>query len=69
MGSRPGWSTRSTRSAADAHAHRITLELIDGTTQSIKVAKHIDLTQFGLGDSVRIQVTDAVFIDFEKARK
>ena len=52
--------------AIDAHAHSITLELIDGTTQSIKVAKHIDLTQFGLGDSVRVQVTDAVFINFEK---
>jgi hypothetical protein len=55
--------------AIDAHAHSITLELIDGTTQSIKVGKHIDLTQFGLGDSVRVQVTDAVFIDFEKVRK
>ena len=72
-GEKPAISAVSSREvtadivAIDAHAHSITLELIDGTTQSIKVAKHIDLTQFGLGDSVRVQVTDAVFIDFEKA--
>jgi hypothetical protein len=52
--------------AIDAHAHRITIELIDGTTQSIKVGKHIDLSQFGLGDSVRVQVTETVLIDFMK---
>jgi hypothetical protein len=55
--------------AIDAHEHSVTLELIDGTTQSFKVAKRIDLSQIRLGDSVRVQVTDAIFIDFEKPKK
>ena len=52
--------------AIDAHSHSVTLEFIDGSVQSFKVGKHIDLSTVSLDDSVRIQVTDAIAIDFHK---
>jgi hypothetical protein len=52
--------------AIDAHSHRLTLRFLDGTTQSFKVAKHIDLSKVSLRDSVRIRVSEAVMIDFRK---
>jgi hypothetical protein len=46
----------------DGGDHELTLEWVDGSTDPIKVSKKIDLSQLSLGDSVRIQVTDAVAI-------
>ena len=71
LGDKPAISVASSREvtgdiiAIDAHAHRVTLELIDGSTFSAKVGKHIDLTTIALDDSVRIQITDAVLIAVE----
>lgn len=48
--------------AIDGHEHTVTLELPDGTMKEIKVAKHRDLTQVALGDSVRITLTQAVAV-------
>jgi hypothetical protein len=68
VGAKPGVAIVSSREVTadiigiDLHAHRVTLEFIDGSTQSVKVGKHIDLTKVALDDSVRIQITDAVAI-------
>jgi hypothetical protein len=48
--------------AIDGHDHTVVLQFLDGSTQEIQVAKHRDLSQVGLGDSVRIQLTEAVAI-------
>ncbi len=53
----------------DAHSHQVTLQFVDGTTEAIKVGKHIDLSTVALGDSVRIQVTEAVVIAVVKPTK
>jgi hypothetical protein len=68
VGAKPGVAIVSSREVTadiigiDLHAHRVGLEFIDGSTQSVKVGKHIDLTKVALDDSVRIQITDAVAI-------
>jgi hypothetical protein len=54
--------------AIDAHSHSVTLEFIDGSMRSVKVGKHIDLSEISLDDSVRVQITDAVAIDFQKKK-
>jgi hypothetical protein len=49
--------------AIDGHSH---LELPDGSQQTVKAAKHIDLTEVALGDSVLIRITEAVAINVTK---
>ena len=52
--------------AIDSHSRQVTLELPDGSSKTVKVGKHIDLTQVGLGDAVFIQITEAVAIQVVK---
>lgn len=52
--------------AIDGHARTVTLEFLDGHTQEIAVGKKRDLSKVGLGDSVRIQLTEAVAIEVVK---
>ena len=47
----------------DGHSHQVTIKFPDGSEQTVKVAKHIDLTQVALGDSVLIRITQAVAIN------
>lgn len=54
--------------AIDSHSHEVTIEYPDGSVQTVKVAKHIDLTKVALGDSVSIQITEAVAIAVVKPR-
>jgi len=51
--------------AVDTHEHSVTLALPDGTAKEIKVGKHRDLSQVGLGDSVRLTLTEAVAISVQ----
>ncbi len=48
--------------AIDGHEHTVTLEFLDGRIQEVHVGKHRDLSNVGLGDSVRVQITEAVAI-------
>ena len=48
--------------AIDSHEHTVTLEFRDGRIQEVHVGKHRDLSNVGLGDSVRVQITEAVAI-------
>jgi hypothetical protein len=50
----------------DAHEHSVTLEFMDGSVREINVSKKRDLSNVGLGDSVRVQMTDAVAIEVVK---
>jgi hypothetical protein len=54
--------------AIDSHGHHVTIEFPDGSVQTVKVGKHIDLTKVALGDSVLIQITEAVAIEVVKPR-
>jgi hypothetical protein len=51
--------------AIDTHEHSVTLALPDGTAKEIKVGKHRDLSQVGLGDSVRMTLTEAVALSVQ----
>jgi hypothetical protein len=48
--------------AIDGHEHTVTLEFADGHTSELNVGKHRDLSKVALGDSVRVQITEAVAI-------
>lgn len=67
-GERPGIvmantvETTATVVAIDGHAHTVTLRFLDGRVEEINVGKNRDLTKVGLGDSVRIQLTEAIAI-------
>jgi hypothetical protein len=52
--------------AIDSHGHKVTIELPDRSVQTVKVGKHIDLEKIALGDSVLIQLTEAVAIEVTK---
>ena len=49
--------------AIDGHEHTVTLEFMDGRIQEVHVSKNRDLSQVGLGDSVRVSVTEALALD------
>jgi hypothetical protein len=74
QGHKPGLAVVDTREITativgiDGYGHRITLELVDGTTQDIKVSRKLDLSELELGDSIRVAVTDAVAISVVKPR-
>ena len=52
--------------AIDAHDHRVTIVLPDGSARDVKVGKHIDLTNLALGDSIYIEVTEALALEVVK---
>ena len=49
--------------AIDGHDHTVTLQFPDGQIREIDVAKDRDLSNVSLGDSVRIQMTEAIAIE------
>jgi hypothetical protein len=71
-GQRPGvvmagtLETTATIVAIDGHEHTLTLQFPNGEIREVDVAKDRDLSQVGLGDSVRIQLTEAIAIEVVK---
>jgi hypothetical protein len=71
-GARPGGVMANTIEATativaiDGHEHTLTLKFLDGRVQEVDVAKHRDLSTLALGDSVRIQLTEALAIQVVK---
>lgn len=53
----------------DAKTRHVTLKFLGGESRQFKVGDHIDLTRIALGDSVRIQVTEAIGISVAKPSK
>ena len=54
--------------AIDGHARSVTLRLPDGGTKEFNVSRNRDLSQIGLGDSVFMQVTEAIAISVTRAQ-
>lgn len=54
--------------AIDGHARTVTLRLPDGRTKEFNVSRSRDLSQVGLGDSVFLQVTEAIAISVTRAQ-
>jgi hypothetical protein len=52
--------------AVDAAKNKVTFELPDGTTKTVKVAKKVDLSSVRLGDNVTVQVSEGLAITVEK---
>lgn len=52
--------------AIDGHEHTVTLQFADGSIEEVNVPKSRDLSKVGLGDSVRIQLTEALAISVVK---
>jgi len=71
-GQRPGVvmagtvETTATIVGIDGHEHTVTLQFLDGEIRELDVAKDRDLSKVALGDSVRIQFTEAVAIKVVK---
>ncbi len=55
--------------AIDSHEHSLTLEFPDGHIQEVQVGRRRDLSNVGLGDSVRIQITEAIAISVVRPEK
>jgi hypothetical protein len=51
----------------DTAKRKVTLQLPDGTSKTIKAGKDIDLSKVGVGDTVVVQVTKALAIDVQHA--
>ena len=52
--------------AVDVKRHKVTFQLADGTTKTVKAGKKVDVAILKVGDSVSIQVGQGVLITAEK---
>jgi len=52
--------------AVDAKKHKVTFQLADGTTKTVKAGKKVDVSILNVGDSVSIQVGEGLLISAEK---
>jgi hypothetical protein len=72
VGQRPGVvmagtvETMATVVGIDGHEQTLTLQFPNGEIREVDVAKDRDLSRVGLGDSMRIQYTEAVAIEVVK---
>ena len=53
--------------AVDAKKHKVTFQLGDGTTKTVKAGKKVDVSVLNVGDSVTIQVGEGLVVSAEKA--
>lgn len=52
--------------AVDVKRHKVTFQLADGTTKTVKAGKKVDVTILKVGDSVSIQVGQGLLITADK---
>jgi len=52
--------------AIDVKAHKVTLRFVDGTSKTIKVDKSVDLARVNVGDSVDVEMTEAIALSATK---
>ena len=52
--------------AIDRSKRKVTLQLPDGSSKTIKVAKGVDLSEANVGDDVVAQISEAVAIEFQE---
>jgi hypothetical protein len=53
--------------AIDAKHRKVTLSLPDGTSETVKAGKQVDLSRVKVGDTVTVQHTESLAITVEKA--
>jgi len=53
--------------AVDAKNHKVTFQLADGTTKTVKAGKKVDVSILNVGDAVSVQVGESLMISAEKA--
>ena len=53
--------------AVDAKKHKVTFQLADGTTKTVKAGKKVDVSVLNVGDTVSVQVGESLMISAEKA--
>jgi len=56
----------ATVTSVDAKARKVTLKFVDGTSDTVKVGKAIDLSKVSPGDSVTARLTEFIAIAVEK---
>jgi hypothetical protein len=56
----------ATVTAVDAKKHKVTFQLADGTSKTVKAGKKVDVTLLKVGDSVSIQVGQGLMISAAK---
>jgi hypothetical protein len=56
----------ATITAVDTKNHKITYQLPDGTTNTVKAGKHVDVSILSPGDSVTIQVGEGLMVSAER---
>jgi translation elongation factor P/translation initiation factor 5A len=56
----------ATVTAVDPKKHKVTFQLADGTTKTVKAGKKVDVTILHVGDSVSVQVGQGLLISADK---
>jgi hypothetical protein len=56
----------ATVTAVDAKARKVTLQFVDGTSDTVTVGKAVDLSKVSPGDSVTARLTESIAIAVEK---
>lgn len=56
----------ATITAVDAKARKVTLQFVDGTSDTLTVGKAVDLSKVGTGDSVTARLTESIAVAVEK---
>jgi len=73
IGAKPGGMVADTVqitakiTAIDVKHRKVTLSLPDGTSETVKAGKQVDLSRVKVGDSVTVQHTESLAITVEKA--
>jgi len=56
----------ATITAVDARARKVTLQFVDGSSDTVTVGKAVDLSKVSVGDSVTAQLTESIALAVEK---
>ena len=52
--------------AVDAKARKVTLQFVDGSSDTVTVGNAVDMSKVGVGDSVTAQLTESIALAVEK---
>ena len=56
----------ATVTAVDAKARKVTLQFVDGSSDTVTVGNAVDMSKVGVGDSVTAQLTESIALAVEK---
>ena len=52
--------------AVDAKARKVTLQFVDGSSDTVTVGNAVDMSKVGVGDSVTARLTESIALAVEK---